>query len=812
MAVCQMLLSYYLIINYVASLQGGPQDFDCPMRELALQFSTNIQPWLSQTQLRDILDGLNGAPESQHCNLTLAWKLLENRNKLPSHYAPIWDDLIHPNIDANVKTIYVDYINGIDNNDGSINAPIKHINSAFIKLRKTLGKNYKNILKRVILRQGKHYIPKTLYFNSDDSNLLITNYNNEHVEVSAGLPLNCNWQQYKNGKNGLNYYKCQVPTNITKMKGLRINNVRGIRARYPNGNPEYYPCGFCSKLVPEKWIGEPSKPATVINPGPERKDGPSWQKYQLGIGGNCDHFIPNAGFWCNSGYKVPNALVYNNGSLPNAPYANVKGAVVQAMRSAHWSSWMFAVSSYDANKLMLNFSTGGFQGGRGGSGQEFFVENIYEELDYPGEWFFNDSTRTLYFYNNNTNGIDTIKFEVTNLKVIMNYTGQSMTNPVKNVEIRGITFRDTEYTYLDAHGMPSGGDWALQRTGAIYLDNTEDVMITTNLLTRLDGNGVSINRYNRNVTVYKNEFSWIGGSSITLWGDTENITAPIFNDTGDYQVTTMGYDGTNGNQPRMTNILQNVLHETGIFEKQSSFYFQAKTCSNYIYGNIMYNAPRAGINFNDGFGGNTTLKKNLVFNCVRETSDHGPFNSWDRQVYVTKVRNGSPSTTKQYDYITQNFMIGNYNTGWTIDNDDGSSYYKIFNNFLIYAGHAMKSGHGGHDILHYGNIDAYHSTCMDNEDDQLVGHINGYYNNSCIIAGQPKEYVGFKCGNAQNVWPQLGDNSVYIDATNTSVTGLCGINEKSFQQKYKDDLGTIIIPGPIDNKKILQQAKTLLWS
>ena len=68
----------------------------------------------------------------------------------------------------------------------------------------------------------------------------------------------------------------------------------------------------------------------------------------------------------------------------------------------------------------------------------------------------------------------------------------------------------------------------------------------------------------------------IGDSAITLWGDTMNITSPELNDTGDWVETTMGPDGTNGNQPRMINILNNYVHELGIWEKQSSILFSSK--------------------------------------------------------------------------------------------------------------------------------------------------------------------------------------------------------------------------------------------
>jgi hypothetical protein len=51
-------------------------------------------------------------------------------------------------------------------------------------------------------------------------------------------------------------------------------------------------------------------------------------------------------------------------------------------------------------------------------------------------------------------------------------------------------------------------------------------------------------------------------------------------------------------------------------------------------GNVFFNGPRAGININDGFAGGHVMKRNVGFNLVRETSDHGVFNSWDRNTYV----------------------------------------------------------------------------------------------------------------------------------------------------------------------------------
>ena len=74
----------------------------------------------------------------------------------------------------------------------------------------------------------------------------------------------------------------------------------------------------------------------------------------------------------------------------------------------------------------------------------------------------------------------------------------------------------------------------------------------------------------------------------------------------------------------------------------------------------MFNGPRAGINWDDGFGGGNTFERNLLFNWVRETSDHGNFNSWDRLPYITDVVDAGGSTRVAVSSMHNNFVISNY--------------------------------------------------------------------------------------------------------------------------------------------------------
>ena len=157
-------------------------------------------------------------------------------------------------------------------------------------------------------------------------------------------------------------------------------------------------------------------------------------------------------------------------------------------------------------------------------------------------------------------------------------------------------------------------------------------MFVDNKFTRLDGNGIFMFDYNRNITITNNEFEWIGDSCIASWGNTEGISFPS---TNGEDIAQVGADGTKGTQPRFNTISYNYAHDLGIWEKQSSFYFQSVSCCNDIYNNIVYNIPRAAILFNDGFGGNNTVYKNLLFNACKESSDHGPFNSWYIHLYFS---------------------------------------------------------------------------------------------------------------------------------------------------------------------------------
>jgi hypothetical protein len=113
--------------------------------------------------------------------------------------------------------------------------------------------------------------------------------------------------------------------------------------------------------------------------------------------------------------------------------------------------------------------------------------------------------------------------------------------------------------------------------------------------------------------------------------------------------------------------------------------------------------PRAGINIGDGCWGGHVVEFCDVFDTVKETGDHGSFNSWGRDRYWRPNISEVNDSVRQYpglpslDAVKPVILRNNRwrcDHGWDIDLDDGSSYYIINNNLCLRGGIKNREGYG----------------------------------------------------------------------------------------------------------------------
>jgi hypothetical protein len=512
--------------------------------------------------------------------------------------------------------------------------------------------------------------------------------------------------------------------------------------------------------------------------------------YQLNLAGSASVFNPPRTFF--GGHSIPGGLTVKNGALPHiSNWSKPTTGFVHAFHGNYWGSWVFEISSSNSTQNTIMFGRGGFQEAPGWqTGGAFYIANIFEELDSVNEWFLDKDTRTLYFM---PNGTMPNVFVASQISCLISLSGSHIKNSVHNVIIRGLILTQTSNTYMRDYMVPSGGDWSVHRGGTIYLTNTINITITHNLFTQLGSNGVALIDYNGATSITLNEFVWLADSAIILVGSTNGIDG--------FSVTS---------QPDNTLIQSNLIHETGIYIKQSSPIMISVSRSVSVIGNLMFNIPRAAINVNDGFYGNHTLSWNVIFNAVRETNDHGPINSWDRQPFLTDaVQSGLPSLWQHQSYIHHNIIFNNYHSVWPIDHDDGSCFYEDSYNFLVYGGKKNYLGHSKtdhHEIYVYSDANSGNfgnDACID--DNAPTRGSSGWneiwINNICTLYQSSIPYHIEKCDTNDLFVPYLANNTIYIPS-GTEVAFICKVNGTSTRlnleewQSYGLDIGTTIHTTP----------------
>lgn len=759
-----------LSVSCLAGGRGGGEppskEFDCAARRLAAEFAAQKLSWSSEANLRHVSEALRlvecVTTEEELPVFTRLARRTQRSTKRITHKGN--------------KEIFVDASKGNDDNDGSIHRPLRTLTAARDRVRASNARNNNNNTITILLRGGgRHYLEETLVLDDRDSGLVIEAYSqdDEKVILSGGTPLKLALRPtaqdnriYSASLKGLKQnfdftLLFKVKQEAENKQQQEEDDERLVWAREPNGHPErdLQPDGYALVAggpgTARQWptnagsihlaVTEPRRNSSVYPVFGEDLDprgGGNWYH----VGGTGTRFVNQRGFWNGS---VSMGLQYNETTLNTSQWTadGYKHAVAHVFHNAFWGNWQYLLQSVNATQQQIDFSHGGWQEGRGGamSRQPFYVEGVREALDEPGEWWLDRKEQVLYYYpHENETSIETdvvvVEFVAPRLKRLVAVMGSSETNPAVNISLRGLTFAHSATTFLDPYEVPSPGDWSIRRDGALFVENAEGLQVDLCRFVRTGGNAVFLSGHVKRSNLTRTEFAWTGDSAV--------VTVGRLNMADGFTVDSF---------PEDTRVAQNHFREVGVHGKQTSALFSALSCRTVFIGNVAYNGPRAGVNLNDHFCHGHRIEDNLLFNWVRETQDHGPINTWDRALYIQRDPvTGEPTTTPQWTHVTRNFIMngpsGNRDLGNlfpTIDNDDGSSYFLISDNFLVYGG---AKNYLGHDKIWAQNLIAYPGRWSGDPCAMIwAGKNHRFEGNTCIVGpksspiGLDGTTQGFEC-------------------------------------------------------------------
>jgi hypothetical protein len=537
-------------------------------------------------------------------------------------------------ISAHAREMHVSP-SGDDGNAATADAPLRTLHAAQVAARKVAGKEPVT----VIIHDGTYYLDNTFVLGPEDSGtaeapVVYRARNEGKAIISGGMKLDLQWRPYRDGilQSDIPQSAFRNPQSIDQMF---VNGERRPMARYPNYDSNARP------------------------------------------------------------YNGAAADAFSKERAAN--WADPAGGYIHAMHRAHWGGYHYRITGKKPDNTVTY--EGGWQNNRqmGMHKSHRFVENILEELDAPGEWFHDAKKQTLYYFPPQGEDAATATFEVVRLRHLVELQG-SREKPVRHVTLQGLVFRHAARTFMDTKEPLLRSDWTIYRGGAIVIDGAEDCAVADCELDQVGGNGIFVSNYNRRIAVRGTHIHGAGASGVCFVGDPKSVRNPLF-EYGQRQ-NYADIDKTPGpktdNHPADCTVEDCLIHTVSVVEKQATGVQVSMAQGITIRHCSIYDVGRAGINFSEGTFGGHLIAFCDVFDTVRETGDHGSFNSWGRDRFWNL--GGAPK-----EELPQLALLDAGKTvirnsrwrcdhGWDVDLDDGSSNYEIYNNLFLHGGLKMREG------------------------------------------------------------------------------------------------------------------------
>lgn len=521
-----------------------------------------------------------------------------------------------PFLKIEAKTIFVAN-NGNDNWSGNFpspdqekkDGPLYSIEKAKLIIREIKSNNNNESI-IVFVRGGYYYLEKPLVFTIADSGtehfpVTYRAYEGEKP-VIYGTKIIDGFLTYKGNilKADLN----KTLQGFQKFSQMFVNNKRAILARYPDfDSSDPVGGGF---LYVDKKDEENSKLKFFFQAG----DIPAWNK--------------------------------------------INGAQLFVFPGANWSSYILDIESIEKSinsvilkkecpKEMLE-------------GNRFYFQNIFEALDAPGEWYFDEKEKILYYWTEEDE--ESLEISIPVIDSILKFEsnlGSKFKGP-SNISFEGFTFSGCK------------GD-------AITINNADNIVFSGNTVFNAGRYGVNVSGGN-NILVAGNNIHNTGHTGIAVSSD-------------DYE----------GLKPSNNRIENNTVYNTGVFDKGGASGILCRGVGNIIAHNEIHSMPRVGIWVD---GNDHLIEYNHVYDVNRETSDSGI-------IYF-----GNIDWTKRGNVIRYNFLHDSGGYGrhthsepWKspyytfgIYMDDWTSGTHVYGNIIKNTCYGALHFHGGRDNIVENNI------------------------------------------------------------------------------------------------------------
>ncbi len=450
----------------------------------------------------------------------------------------------------------------------------------------------------IVLRGGTYRLARSVTFTAEDSGITIRAEENETPVLTGGRVIT-GWRPFRD-----NILMTRMPNwrpGDFRPRQLFFRGARQTLARFPDFDPDdplYGGWAFIKGVL--------SRTAFAYEPGqfPRR-----WSKPQQG-----EIFIFPWFCWVSDIIPIDSAC-------------EDCGVIRLVRPAAEPEPRLAAGTHYAAIHQPLT------------SGNRYYVQNLIEELDQPGEWCFDSDDGTIYFWppvppDDLREG--DIEIPVTDRLIEIKGT--------HNITLRGLTFTKTlsmfPPRYLECNAPNSRGF-------SVYLENTADCTIEDCTFDQVGGDAIRLEYDSIRNVIRRNTITDAGAMGINF----NNTDYGGFEFPQWWKIDVLRPLVAERPWARDNQVTDNVITRCGVIDKfGAAIKIHGLNCrDNVIAHNLIHHVPHVGVAITHSFGRNIIEYNHTHHTCL-EMADTGAFYS-NRVFPFPEVPDLADCTVVRYNLI-----------------------------------------------------------------------------------------------------------------------------------------------------------------
>ena len=534
---------------------------------------------------------------------------------------------------------------GNDANDGSFGAPFRTLEKAKKAVRAVNNDMSKDIA--VCLREGTYQLTSTLTLGAEDGGsnghyVRYVNYPNEHPLITGGQPIN-GWTLYDQKNN----IWCAKNVEL-RFRQLYVNGKKAVRACFPNVN-EDGDHDFV-RLTKVDTFGRAFDVASQYV-----ADWKNFDKVEM-------HLMIA---WSDNVLRLESKQEKGNITklIPRDP---------ERTRLFRRKYPMLGVAFWSNPPKQ----------------QVFYLENAYEFIDAPGEWYLDESDNTLYYKAHNGEDMNTAVVVAPYLNTLVSIEGKDTDSKVGYLAFEGLTFAHSTFMrpsyegfldlqagmynieVIEENGLLGSNKFLLWRPEAGFrVENAHHINISKNVFTQMAATGLDFVSGTNDDKIEGNVFRDLGGSGIMIGKFSQDSLTEIHE----------AYNPTNKNEICTRDTIKNNYIHNVTTEIQGAVGIGAGYPRDLlIEHNELSYMNYSGISVGYGWTTKPTamnhnrINLNRIHHVSRLLSDCGPIYTLSNQGYEGEI---------QYNYITD-ISASKYADYWVLPIylDEGTSGFNVSHN------------------------------------------------------------------------------------------------------------------------------------